>query len=129
MPLVNISLRRGTPPEYRKAIADGVHRAMVDVLEIPVDDRFQLVHEHAPENMLHDPTFLGVGRSAESVFVQIFINTRPPDQKRKLYQRIVDNLVHEPGICKPDIFIGVVEVAAENWWAYAHHVDDSTTTP
>jgi phenylpyruvate tautomerase PptA (4-oxalocrotonate tautomerase family) len=30
MPLVRISLREGTNPEYRKAIADGVHQAMID---------------------------------------------------------------------------------------------------
>jgi phenylpyruvate tautomerase PptA (4-oxalocrotonate tautomerase family) len=119
MPLVNISLRTGTPPEYRRALADGVHSAMVDVLEIPPDDRFELVHEHRPENMLHDPVFFGLERSERSVFVQIVINARPAEQKRLLYRTIVENLAQAPGVPPEDVFIGVVEVARENWWAAA----------
>ena len=43
MPFVRISLRQGTSLEYRKALADGVHRAMVEVIAIPTDDRFQVL--------------------------------------------------------------------------------------
>jgi phenylpyruvate tautomerase PptA (4-oxalocrotonate tautomerase family) len=119
MPLINISLRHGTAPEYRKAIADGVHQAMVDALKITTDDRFELIHEYPPENMLHDPVFFGVERSDRSLFIQIFINVRPLEQKQDLYHRIVENLSEDPGVGRQDIFIGVVEVAPENWWAYA----------
>jgi len=48
MPLVRISLRQGTSAEYRKAIGDGVHRAMIEALAIPPDDHFQLITEHPP---------------------------------------------------------------------------------
>lgn len=126
MPLVNITLRQGTTPEYRKALADGIHRALVDALEIPEDDRFELVHEQAPENMLHDPVFFGVERSDRSVFIQIFVNVRPLAQKQALYASIVDNLTRDPGVRKEDIFIGVVEVAPENWWADARRVDEQS---
>lgn len=119
MPLVNISLRRGTTREHRQAIADGIHQAMVEALEIPQDDRFELVYEHAPENMLHDPVFLGIERSDRSVFIQMFLNVRPLEQKQNLYRAIVENLTSLPLIRKEDIFIGIVEVAPENWWAYA----------
>jgi phenylpyruvate tautomerase PptA (4-oxalocrotonate tautomerase family) len=97
---------------------------MVDALEIPDDDRFELIHEQAPENMLHDPLFLGVDRSDRSVFIQIFINVRPLAQKQALYGSIVENLARDLGVSKADIFIGVVEVAPENWWAHARHVDE-----
>jgi len=33
------------------------------------------------------------------------------------------NLTRAPGIRVEDIFIGVVEVARENWWAYARQVN------
>jgi phenylpyruvate tautomerase PptA (4-oxalocrotonate tautomerase family) len=119
MPLVNITLRQGTTPEYRKALADGIHSAMVDALEIPDDDRFELIHEQPPQNMLHDRVFFGLQRSDRSVFIQIFVNVRPLAQKQALYGSIVANLTREPGVRKEDIFIGVVEVAPENWWADA----------
>jgi uncharacterized protein (TIGR00369 family) len=34
------------------------------------------------------------------------------------------HLTREPGVCREDIFIGVVEVAPENWWAHARYVDE-----
>ncbi len=129
MPLVNISLRRGTTPEFRRALADGVHDAMVDALNIPHDDRFELIHEFAPENMLHDPVFYGIERGTGSVFVQIVLNVRPAEQKHRLYGLIADNLVRRPGVRRQDIFIGIVEVAPENWWAYARAADSVSTAP
>ncbi len=47
MPLVRISLREGKSDEYRKALADGVHRALLEAIEIPPQDRFQVVTEHS----------------------------------------------------------------------------------
>jgi 4-oxalocrotonate tautomerase len=125
MPLVTIHLREGKALEHRRAIADSVHQAMMDALKIPSDDRFQLIVEHSPENMIHDRVFLGIERSDASVFVQIVINQRDPSQKLKMYEHIVDNLAESPGIRKEDVFIGVVEVARENWWAYARHINES----
>ena len=49
MPLVRIDLRAGTSADYRKALGNGVHRAMIEALAIPPDDRFQVITEHAAE--------------------------------------------------------------------------------
>jgi phenylpyruvate tautomerase PptA (4-oxalocrotonate tautomerase family) len=51
MPLVRISVRQGHSPEYRKAIGDGVHRAMVEALGAPAGERFQVTTEHPPERL------------------------------------------------------------------------------
>lgn len=123
MPLVNISLRKGATAAHRRAIADGIHLAMMDAMEIPTDDRFQLVHEFAAENMIQHRTFFGIERSEKSVFIQIVVNHRDVSQKMKVYELIVDNLGKNPGLRKEDIFIGIVEVARENWWAFARHAD------
>jgi len=122
MPLVNISLRKGTTAAYRRAIADGIHQAMMDAMQIPADDRFQLVYEHSPENMIQDRMFFGIERSEKSIFIQIVVNHRDVSQKMKVYELIVGNLGKDPGLRKEDIFIGIVEVARENWWAFARYV-------
>ncbi|HXT26008.1 MAG TPA: tautomerase family protein [Candidatus Eisenbacteria bacterium] len=41
MAFVRIFLREATTPEYRKAISDGVHQAMVEAIAIPVDEYFK----------------------------------------------------------------------------------------
>jgi|ERR1035438_5521845 phenylpyruvate tautomerase PptA (4-oxalocrotonate tautomerase family) len=116
MPLVRIDLRQGTTPAYKKAIADGVHTAMIEAISIPPDDRFQVINEHDRDNLIYDPQYLGIHRSDKVVFVQITLSTgRKPAQKRALYKRIVELLAKSPGIPPEDIFINLVEVAWENW--------------
>ena len=116
MPFVRISLRQGNSPEYRKAIADGVHRAMVEAIAIPPDDRFQVFTEHPPESLVYDPQYLGVQRSDRIVFVQITLSYgRKPQQKRKLYKRMAEILAESPGLPPRDLLINLVEVSWENW--------------
>ena len=116
MPLVRISLRQGTSPEYRKALGDGVHRAMVEALAIPPDDRFQVITEHPPEGLNYDPQYLGVRRSDKVVFVQITMSAgRKPMQKRKLYHRMAEILAESPGLPPQELVINLVEVSWENW--------------
>jgi 4-oxalocrotonate tautomerase len=116
MPLVRISLRQGTSPEYRKALGDGVHRAMIEALQIPPDDRFQVITEHPPEGLVYDPQYLDVRRSDKVVFVQITASAgRKPMQKRKLFERMSEILAESPGLAPADLMINLVEVVWENW--------------
>ena len=116
MPLVRISLREGTSAAHRKAIADGVHQAMIDSIAIPPDDRFQVLSEYPPENLFYDPQYLGIQRSDKVVFVQITMSTgRKLAQKRALFRRIVELLAKSPGLRPQDLFVNIVEVAWENW--------------
>ena len=116
MPLVRIDLREGTSPAYRKAIADGVHTAMIEAIAIPADDRCQVIAEHAEDNFFYDPKYLGIQRSDKVVFIQITLSAgRKPGQKRALYRRIVELLSKSPGLRPEDVVINLVEVAWENW--------------
>lgn len=116
MPLVRISLREGKPEEYKKALADGVHRALVEAIEIPAQDRFQVITEYSSGGLIYDPSYLGVTRSDEIVLVQITLSTgRKPPQKRKLYKRMSEILAENPGLRPQDLMINLVEVAWENW--------------
>ena len=116
MPLVRISLRQGTSAEYRKALSDGVHRAMIEALAIPPDDRFQVITEYLPEALIYDPQYLGVHRSDRVVFVQITMSFgRKPQQKRKLYKRMAEILAQAPGLPPADLLINLVETSWENW--------------
>jgi 4-oxalocrotonate tautomerase len=116
MPLVRIDLRKGTTPLYRKAIADGVHIAMIEAIAIPPDDRFQVINEHDPQNLIYDLQYLGIQRSDKVVFIQITLSAgRKPGQKRALYRRIVELLGKSPGVRPEDVVINLVEVAWEDW--------------
>ena len=72
MPLVRISLRGGKPESYRSKISQQVYEAMRETLEIPEGDRFQVITEHADGQLVADPAFMGIQRSADFVLIQIF---------------------------------------------------------
>ena len=116
MPLVRISLRAGKSEQYRKALADGVHQAMVEAIDAPPQDRFQIITEHSENDLIYDPTYLGVKRSDDIVIVQITLSFgRKPGQKRKLFQRTAEILAENPGLHPQDLMINLVETAWENW--------------
>jgi len=116
MPLVRISLRKGKSEEYRRGLADGVHQAMVEAIDAPLQDRFQVVTEHSAMDLIYDPAYLGIDRSDDIVIVQItFSFGRKPPQKKKLFQRIVEILGQNPGVRPQDVMINLMETAWENW--------------
>jgi 4-oxalocrotonate tautomerase len=116
MPLIRISLREGKSEEYKKALADGVHRAIVEGADVPIQDRFQIITEHPAGGLIYDPTYLGIQRSDDIVMVQITLSTgRKLAQKRKLMKRMAEILEENPGLRPPDLMINLVEVAWENW--------------
>ena len=116
MPLVQISLREGTNPKYRKAIAEGVHQAMIDAIAVPPKDRFQVMKEYKAGDLIYDADYLDVKRSDEVVFVQITLSTgRKPGQKRALFKRMAELLAKSPGLRPEDLLINLIEVSWENW--------------
>jgi 4-oxalocrotonate tautomerase len=122
MPLIRVSLRRGKPAAYRKAILEGLYEAMRETFDVPEGDRFMVVTEHDADDFVYDPNYLGIKRSDDLVIIQLTIsNTRPRAQKQKLYRRIVERLTENPGLRAEDIFINLVEVLPENW-SFGHGV-------
>lgn len=116
MPLVRISLAQGRTPEYRRAVADGVHRALVETAGVPEDDRFQVVDEVPADNLYWNASYLGQERTSSILLVQIFLNLgRTLEVKRALYARIAENLAAAPGIRKDDVLVSLVEVPRESW--------------
>ena len=63
MPLVRIDLAKGTSAQFRKTLGDIVYRAMVDIINVPKDDKFQIITEHPPEELNYAPSYLGIEHS------------------------------------------------------------------
>jgi phenylpyruvate tautomerase PptA (4-oxalocrotonate tautomerase family) len=116
MPLVRISLREGKSQEYRRALGDGVHRAMIEALDVPAGDRFQIITEHPASGLIYDAAYLGVQRSDDIVIVQITLSVgRKLAQKRKLFRRMAEILFETAGLRPEDLMVNLVEVGWENW--------------
>jgi 4-oxalocrotonate tautomerase len=116
MPLVRIDLPQGKAPQQRRAIADVVYDVMIDVMKVPNNDRFQIVAEHAAGDLIIDPTYLGIARSAEAIIIQITLNEgRPLELKQAFYEALANRLHEGVGLRREDVTINLVEVKKENW--------------
>lgn len=116
MPLVRVSLRKGKPVPYRKAVLDGIYRAMRSTFDVPEEDRFMVMSEHDEADFAYSPTYLGIARTDDLALIQLTVsNTRPREKKQALFRQIVENLKADPGLRPEDVFINLVEVLPENW--------------
>jgi phenylpyruvate tautomerase PptA (4-oxalocrotonate tautomerase family) len=116
MPLVKLYMRRGKTPEYRKSVADAVHEALVAQAAVPLDDRFQIIHELADDGLIAHPSYGGVNRSRDLVVIEITLNAgRTLDVKKNLYADIAARLGRAVDVRPDDVLISLVEVTRENW--------------
>ena len=116
MPLVRIALRKGTTPEFRRALAESVHRAMVETIKIPEQDRFQVITEHEASGLIYDGSYLGISRTDSVVVIQITLSAgRTVEVRKALFARIAERLHESPGLRPEDVFINLIETAKENW--------------
>jgi 4-oxalocrotonate tautomerase len=115
MPLVRIDLPGATIAEHRQAIAEVIYDALVTVAGAPDKDKFTSIVEHAPGNLIMDPSYI-VERSTRALIVQItLIAGRTTEVKKNLYRAIADGLHTSIGIRTEDVVINLVEVPKENW--------------
>jgi phenylpyruvate tautomerase PptA (4-oxalocrotonate tautomerase family) len=111
MPLVKIEIIEGKTRDYKRAILDGVHQALMNSLGIPDSDRFQRLYELPFNNFEYPPD-----RTPNVIIIEItMFKGRTLRAKRELYQSIVDNLKKNPGIDGNDIMIILLEPPLENW--------------
>lgn len=116
MPFVQVDLRAGKSAEYRSALSAAVHRAMVECLEVPERDRFQIVTEHDARGFVYDPGYLNVARSDDLVFVRITLSQgRSTETKQRFYARLAELVRERPGMRREDLIVTLIENAREDW--------------
>ena len=111
MPVVKIEILKGKNTEYKKAIVEGIHSALVEVFKIPDDDRNHRLYELDTENFEfpHNKS-----NQFTSIELTVF-KGRSFEAKRNLYSAIIRNLNKNPGINGNDILIIINEPPMENW--------------
>ena len=116
MPMVRISLLKGQSSGYIKALADGIHSALVAEYDVPPDDRFQLIHQHEPEEMIYDHNYLAGPRTKDFVVVAITAGRRrSTEMRRAFFQRAALELQSNPGIDPANLLIVINTTASEEW--------------
>ena len=112
MPLVKVEILKGRSVNYKKAILDGIHTALVEAFKIPDYDRNQRMYELDREHF----EFPETKYSDQYTLIELTLfKGRSLEAKRLLYSAIVRNLENDPSIKGEDITIVVYELPMENW--------------
>jgi phenylpyruvate tautomerase PptA (4-oxalocrotonate tautomerase family) len=120
MPLARISLTRGKSPDYRRALADNVHRALVEAFDVPADDRFQIIEELEPGALIYDRSYFAGRRSDDFVVIAITAGRpRSTAMKKQFYQRLVALLAEAPGV-RPDDVMVIITTTERDGWSFSN---------
>lgn len=116
MPLVDITLIHGQQKDVIRAIADGVHDALVEHFSIPQNDRFQVIHQKHPHELIYDREYLGGPRSDRFVLIRITVGKKRPESViYSLYEGIATNLARTALMDPEDVFITLSTIALSDF--------------
>jgi len=116
MPLVRVDLISGRSESQIAAIGNAIHRALIECLDVPERDHFQVITEHAPNRLIYDSAYLGVERTQGIVFVQVFLSAgRTTEQKQAFYARAANLLASEARVRPEDVTVVLTENTREDW--------------
>jgi phenylpyruvate tautomerase PptA (4-oxalocrotonate tautomerase family) len=116
MPMSRISLLKGKSPEYLRALSDSLQRAMEETFNVPKNDRFQIIHQHEPHELIFDRHYDGGPRSDD--FVLITITTGKPRStqvKHAFYRHLAALLAASPGIRPEDVMVVLNASQGDDW--------------
>jgi phenylpyruvate tautomerase PptA (4-oxalocrotonate tautomerase family) len=116
MPFARIDLLKGKTPEFRATVADIVYKGIVNVLKAPDGDRFIVLNEHTPDNLIYDVNFLGWNRSPDFMLIQVTSTVgNNTDAKLAFFRYISDGLKTQLAVRPDDLMINMVFVDRSDW--------------
>lgn len=115
MPLIHVDVVRGRTDEQLRTMLDVIHACMVDAFEVPDSDRYQVLTQHDPAEMVVHDTGLGMERGDAVVVLRFVSRVRPPEAKQRLYALLADRLERECGLSPDDLVVSLTENDAPDW--------------
>jgi phenylpyruvate tautomerase PptA (4-oxalocrotonate tautomerase family) len=116
MPLVRISLLKGRSQSQLRAIADCVHEALVDTYNVPPKDRFQLIEQRDPSELIYDSSYLDIERTDDIVLVHIIAGRwRDTATKKALYRAVAARLSAVAGMRPQDVQVVISSNDKDDW--------------
>lgn len=115
MPLIQVDLQKQDDKKRLKNILDTIHECAVEAFEIPERDRYQIVSQHDPEEMILLDTGLGFERTKDQIVVRVTSKQRPREKKEKLYSLLCERLNVNCGILPKDLLVSITENSDADW--------------
>lgn len=115
MPLIQVDLQKQNDKKRLRNILDTIHECAVEAFEIPERDRYQIVNQHDPEEMILLDTGLGFERTKDQIVVRVTSKQRTREKKEKLYSLLCERLNADCGIPAEDLLVSITENGDADW--------------
>lgn len=115
MPLVRFDLLKGREVSEIKEILQVTHETMVASFKVPARDRYQIVTQHEPYEMVIEDTGLGISRSERVLVVSLTSRSRTVNELKDFYQHLAENLAKAQLLEKNDLVVNVTVNDDQGW--------------
>ncbi|KAF1018784.1 MAG: hypothetical protein GAK30_03498 [Paracidovorax wautersii] len=115
MPLLKFDLIEGRSPTQIKQLLDAAHEAMVQAFAVPHNDRYQVVTQHRPHEIVAEDTGLGYPRTQDLVMLTVVSRPRQAQQKVEFYRLLAEKLETDVGLSPDDLIVSIVENTDADW--------------
>ena len=116
MPLAKVHLLEGQYDSARIGqLSKAIQDALIEVLDIPPDDFFQIHHVLPRDRYRHTPSFVGQEYSDDMILLELtFITGRPKETRLALLKSLNEKVVAVVKIAPADLVVMLYEIAGEN---------------
>jgi hypothetical protein len=116
MPLAKIHVLQGQYDAARmNSVSAAIQEALINILKVPPDDFFQIIHVLPRGRFRHTPSFLDLKYSDDLIVLELtFISGRPKDTRLALLKELNERIVARAGISPDDLLIQLYELPGEN---------------
>ncbi|WLS79532.1 tautomerase family protein [Erwinia pyri] len=115
MPLLQFDVIQGRSESEMRTLLDAAHRAVLAAFKVPERDRYQIVHENKPYQMVFEDTGLGLTRTDNLVMVRVFTSPRSDEQKQFFMAELCRELKESCGILASDVMISFITNSKGDW--------------
>lgn len=115
MPLVHIHVVRGRDEAELRVLLDAIHAAQVDAFSVPETDRYQLLTQHDPHEMIALDTGLGFERTEQLVVLHVVSRARTRAQKERLFALLAQYLEERAGVPSAQLIVSITENGDADW--------------
>jgi len=115
MPLMRIDMFRGRSKTEIKTILDIAYQVATEELHLLPHDRYQIVTQHDPEEMIIEDVGLGFERTEKFLMFSLTSSPRAEADKKRFYARLVKELQAGAGIDPADVMINLVSNTKADW--------------
>ena len=117
MPLARIDINRDASPELVRVVSEAIYRAMVEIANAPVHDKFQVINRHTADEIIFPKEgYLGLTYTRDLIIIQItWVRGRSTEVKKKFFRQVAEEIHVKGGVRKEDVWIQLIDTSREDW--------------